>query len=42
MPQFAAPMEPSAIEQLPAEVRDGFSQVLAALTGSKVVFLSMK
>ncbi len=36
VPQFAAPAEPSAIEQLPAEVRDGFSQVLATLTGSKV------
>ena len=36
VPQFVAPAEPSAIEQLPAEVCDGFDQVLAALTGSKV------
>lgn len=36
LPQYEAPMEPSAIDQLPAEVRDGFAQVLAALTGSKV------
>ncbi|CAL5223139.1 g5604 [Coccomyxa viridis] len=35
VPQFVAPAEPSAIEQLPAEVRNGFAQVLAALTGSK-------
>ena len=41
MPQFAAPAEPSVIEQLPAEVRDGFAQVLAALTGSKVLHPSI-
>lgn len=35
LPQYKAPAEPSAIDQLPAEVQDGFAQVLAALTGSK-------
>ena len=36
VPQYVEPAEPSAIQELPAEVRDGFAQVLAALTGSKV------
>ena len=36
MLQVAAPAEPSVFEELLAEFGDGFAQVLAALTSSKV------